>query len=140
MPTPLVLVLDVHALLDDTAVGKAAATSLMEEARGLEALRKEISVAAAELSKGKQPQGAAIEADAATKLQQGLVALERKRQQLRRAMLARAIPIVDELRKKKRATVVVEASAALSFDPEADITKEVATRVDALGPLQIPQA
>lgn len=105
-----ILVVDLAAVLDKSKVGAEARA-------GLEKLWKD--------AQGKS------EADQ----RQVLAELERKRDALRTAVLARARPAAAELAKKKGAQAVLEKGSVVWAEGE-DITAQVIARVDAGGPLK----
>ena len=110
---PDILLLDVPSLLDSSKVGAEAAQSL-----------EKIWIDAKGEPEAKQK---AVLAD-----------LAKRRDGLRTALLSRAKPLVEELAKKKGAKVVLERGAVVWADLSVeDITAQVITRVDGLGPLKL---
>ena len=110
---PDILLLDIPSLLDSSKVGSEAAQSLEKvwiDAKGApEAKQKAV-----------------------------LDELATRRDSLRTALLLRARPLIEELAKKKGAKVVLEKGVVLWADASIeDITAQVITRVDGLGPLKL---
>ena len=109
---PDILLLDIPSLLDSSKVGSDAAQSL-----------EKIWIDAKGAPEAKQK---AVLAD-----------LAKRRDGLRTALLSRAKPLIAELAKKKGAKVVLEKGAVLWSDASVeDITAQLITKVDGLGPLK----
>lgn len=108
---PDMLIIDVQALLDTSKAGADAAKALRREWDEAKALPED--------------------------RQRTLLAqLEERRDNLRKALLTRARPVLAEVAKKKGARVVLEKGAVLwSGEQVEDVTATVIQQVDALGPL-----
>jgi Skp family chaperone for outer membrane proteins len=106
----VILVVDLAAVLDTSTVGKDATKQLEKSWKDAQS----------------QPE----------EKQRALLArLEKQREALRAALLARVKPVVQELAKKKGALAVLEKGAVL-YSTGEDITKDVIAKVDAGGPLK----
>lgn len=127
------LIMDMRHLLDSSAVGQNAARSLeqkfqADKARYDEMMQK-VSRAAGAQKEKLQQEASRFEAES-------INALERDRARLRESLLARAAPILARLAAERGAQVVLDRSAVVFFQADADITDIVVQEVDAGGALQ----
>ncbi len=126
------LVVDMQKLMDASQVGKDAATVL---AARYEKLQKEHKALLAAVHTAAEWNRAELEAKARAFEEDALKTIRGEQDALRRALMRRAQPLVEEAMKQSGATLVLERGAVLVCDPAADITPQLIARVDQLGPL-----
>lgn len=128
------LVIDMRRLLDESAVGSAAAEALaarFDAARAQHAGMKEQARRVSGAAQAKLLEEATSFEEEVTQQ------LEDERERLREQLLARANPIIRRLATERGAGLVLERAAVVMFDASTDITAVVVEEVDAEGPLVI---
>jgi len=149
LPTPTIAVVDANKAANDCNACKTASAQLAQQRQAAQTFQQTLLTplqteqtaieAAAKALAGKQPD-AALKARAQafeTKYQQAqqqlntrAQQLERNRQYVLKQISDKLQPAVEAVQARRRATLVLDASAVVKYAPAIDITAEVVTELN----------